>query len=220
MRRYVFADEAGDFEFSRKNNVSRYFIVCAICIDDCEIGHELLRLRRDLMWDGVGIDSYFHATKDTQFVRDKVFALISKFDFQIYAQILEKSKAQPQTRESIHRFYKYAWLYLFRHSMPKIVRKYEDQLMVTAASIGVKKGQAEFSDAVQDVLKQTQRVDAGSWRTAFCSSASDPCLQVADYCTWAIQRKWERKDSRSYDLIKGKIKYEYDTWSRGSTHYY
>ena len=220
MRRYVFADEAGDFEFSRKNNVSKYFIVCAVCFDDCEIGHELLRLRRDLMWDGVEIDSYFHAAKDTQFVRDKVFGLLNKFEFQIYAQILEKSKAQPQTRESRHRFYKYAWLYLFRHSMPKMIKNYEDHLMVTTASIGVKKGQAEFSEAVQDVLKQTQRVDAGSWRTAFCSSASDPCLQIADYCTWAIQRKWERKDARPYDLIKSKIKYEYDTWSRGSTHYY
>jgi hypothetical protein len=27
---------------------------------------------------------------------------------------------------------------------------------------------------------------------------SDPCLQVADYCTWAIQRKWERGDERSH----------------------
>lgn len=220
MRRFVFADEAGDFEFARKNNVSKYFIVCAVVFENCEIGHELLRLRRDLMWDGIEMDSYFHATKDTQFVRDKVYELLSKFDFEIYAQILEKSKAEPQTRESIPRFYKYAWLYLLRHSMPKIVSRNEDQLMVTAASIGVKKQQADFSDAVCDVLKQTQRVDAGSWRTAFCSSASDPCLQVADYCTWAIQRKWERGDSRSYNLIKSKIKYEFDTWRRGTRHYY
>jgi len=49
---------------------------------------------------------------------------------------------------------------------------------------------------------------------------SDPCLQVADYCVWAIQRKWERDDSRSYDLIKDKIESEFDVWSIGSTHYY
>ena len=220
MRRFVFADEAGDFEFARKNNVSRYFIVCAISLDSCEIGQELLKLRRELMWDGIQIDDYFHATADKQLVRDRVFQLLNSFDFEIYAQVLEKSKAQPQIRTTRHRFYKHAWLYLFRHAMPRIVRQPEDQLMVTTASIGVKKGQADFSEAVLDVLKQTQRVDAGSWRTTFCSSASDPCLQVADYCTWAIQRKWERGDERSYDLIKSKIKYEYDLWSRGSRHFY
>lgn len=28
-RRFIFADEAGEFEFAREPNVSRYFIVCA-----------------------------------------------------------------------------------------------------------------------------------------------------------------------------------------------
>jgi len=220
MRRFVFSDEAGDFDFSRRRNASRYFIVCAVCLDSCEIGIELLKLRRELMWDGVGIKDYFHASEDSQYVRDRVFDLLGKFDFQVYAQIMEKSKAQPKIRESDHRFYKHAWLYLLRYSMRKIVKSIDDQLMVTAASISTKKKQADFSEAVRDVLQQTQRIDAGSWRTAFCSSASDPCLQVADYCTWAIQRKWERNDTRSYDLIKGKIKYEYDTWAHGATHHY
>jgi hypothetical protein len=49
---------------------------------------------------------------------------------------------------------------------------------------------------------------------------SDPCLQVADYCTWAIQRKWERNDNRSYDLISGKLESEYDVWAIGRTYHY
>lgn len=220
MRRFIFADEAGDFEFARKPNVSRYFIACAIKLDSCELGHDLLRLRRDLLWDGVEIPDYFHATKDSQYVRDRVFALLNEHEFEVYAQILEKSKAQQQIRESRHRFYKHAWYYLFRSTMPRIIKGLDDQLMVTTASIGVKKGQADFSEAVRDVLEQTQKIDAGSWRASFCSSASDPCLQAADYCTWAIQRKWERGDLRSYDLIRHKIKYEYDLWARGSKHYY
>lgn len=220
MRRYVFSDEAGDFEFSRKRNVSKYFIVCAVCLDSCDIGLELLKLRRELMWDGATLGDYFHATTDDQSVRDKVYQLLGGFDFQVYAQVLEKSKAQEQIRISKHRFYKHAWLYLFKHAMPKIVRSIEDQLMVTTASIGVKKGQADFSEAVNDVLSQTQQIDSGSWRTVFCSSASDPCLQVADYCTWAIQRKWERSDTRSYALIQSKVRYEFDTWKHGTKHHY
>lgn len=33
----------------------------------------------------------------------------------------------------------------------------------------------------------------------------EPCLVVADYCTWAIQRKWERNDARSQILLADKI---------------
>lgn len=220
MRRFIFADEAGCLEFSRKPNVSKYFIACAVAMDSCDIGIELLKLRRELMWDGVQIKDYFHATEDSQYVRDRVFALIGKYDLQIYAQILEKSKAQAKIRPTKERFYKFAWYYLFRHNMSKIVTDINDQLMVTIASIGTKKGQVPFSEAVVDVVQQTQKIDAGSWRTSFCQCSTDPCLQIADYCTWAIQRKWERGDVRSYNLIKDKVRYEYDLWAHGADHYY
>jgi hypothetical protein len=34
---------------------------------------------------------------------------------------------------------------------------------------------------------------------------SEPCLVVADYCTWAIQRRWEWGDDRSYRLIADNV---------------
>ena len=55
---------------------------------------------------------------------------------------------------------------------------------------------------------------------AFWAYESDPCLQIADYCTWAIQRKWEGNDPRSHVLIADKIRSEFDVWQRGTTYYY
>ena len=43
--------------------------------------------------------------------------------------------------------------------------------------------------AVRDVVEQL--VEARSYRTAFWPAQADPCLQAADYVTWAIQRKHE-----------------------------
>ncbi|MDZ4778270.1 MAG: DUF3800 domain-containing protein [Alphaproteobacteria bacterium] len=219
MRKFIFADEAGDFNFSRHHSASRFFIVCAVRMN-CDIGLDLLKLRRELLWDAAPIGDGFHATTDKQIVRDRVYDLISSQDIDIFAQVLEKSKAQPHIAATKHRFYKHAWYYLFKHAMGQIITSLDDQLMVTTASIGVKKGQVDFSAAVLGVLKQTQRVDAGSWRTNFCAAAADPCLQIADYCTWAIQRRWERNDRRSYDLIRPRIRHEYDMWQNGTTHYY
>ena len=137
-RIYVFADEAGNFNFDRSPGASRYFILTTVTLADCSVGHDLLELRRQLTWEGVELTDHFHATEETQ--------------------------------------------------------------------------------AVRDVVLQVAR--ATHIQTAFWPAAIDPCLQVADYCCWAIQRKWERGDNRSHVLIAEKIASELDIFRFGSvTHY-
>lgn len=218
-RLHIFADEAGDFEFSRKPNVSRYFILCTVSMHSCQIANVLLELRRQLAWDGQPLGEYFHASKDKQVVRDAVFEKICNHDFQIQATIMEKRKAQPQVRISRPRFYKTGWYFHFRFGTAPIIEP-NLELMVTTASIGTRSERAAFTNAVDDVMQQTVKKERDKWATDFCPAAADPCLQVADYCAWAIQRKWERDDKRSYDLIQDRITYEYDLWSRGKEYFY
>lgn len=215
--RYVFADEAGNFDFSNQQDASRYFILCTVTSDDCEAGDELLRLRRSLGWRGLHLDSVFHSAKDPQAIRDEVFALLADLDFRVDATILEKRKALPRIREPEHYFYKFAWYYHFKYVAPEIVGP-SDRLFVTAASLGTKRKRAAFHQAVDDVVRQVAR--CASHRVAFWPADSDPCLQVADYCTWAIQRKWERGDDRSHVLIADKIETEFDMWKNGKTFHY
>jgi hypothetical protein len=217
MTVFLFADEAGCFAFKRGQGASKYYIVCTIATIDCSIGHELLMLRRRLAWKGAPIRDYFHCSEDKQEVRDAVFDLISGLNFTVKATIMEKSKAQPQTRTTDERFYQYGWLYHLKHSHKKFLSP-TDSLQVTAATIGTKAKRILFEDSVRDVCRQVVRRE--SCKSAFWPSSTDPCLQIADYCTWAIQRKWERGDTRSYDLIDKKINYEFDLWSHGQTHHY
>lgn len=160
---------------------------------------------------------YFHACEDKQEIRDAVFDLLSGLTFTVQATVMEKSKAQPQTRVSEERFYQYGWLYHLKHSHKKFLAP-TDSLQVTAATIGTKAKRILFEDGVRDVCRQI--IPLSRCKTAFWPSHTDPCLQIADYCTWAIQRKWERGDARSYALIDQKIDYEYDLWSHGVTHYF
>jgi Protein of unknown function (DUF3800) len=214
-RLYIFADETGDFEFVRGRNVSRYFILCTVSMGSCYVGTALVELRRRLAWDGHQLGDYFHATTDKQAVRDAVFEVIRQYQFSVQATIMEKSKAQPQVRSSRSRFYQYGWYYHFKYGAKFPA---QSELLMTAASIGTKKERASFTGAVDDVMRQTIR--GTNWITTFCPAAADPCLQVADYCAWALQRKWEKNDIRSYELIRDRINYEYDLWSKGTVHYY
>ncbi len=174
-------------------------------------------LKRRLAWQGEPIRDFFHCTYDKQRVRDAVYECIARCDFSIQATIMEKTKAQPQLRTSENRFYQYAWLYHLRHSSHRFLAAI-DSLMVTAATIGKAAKRVSFEDSVKDVCRQI--VPKERLRSAFWPSQTDPCLWLADYCTWAIQRKWERGDSRSYDLIAKKINYEYELFERGNDHYY
>jgi len=218
-RVYVFADEAGDFAFKRGPNISRYYIVCTVLMPDCDLGHKLLELRRRLAWEKAPLGDYFHATKDKQAVRDAVFETIRTEFFSVQATVMEKAKAQPQTRTSEAMFYQYGWHYHLQHSS-KVYLKPGTEVLITVASIGTKQRRIGFEDAVRAVARQ--KIPRKSWVAAFWPCQTDPCLQVADYCTWAIQRKWESdgRDVRSYNLIKDRITYEYELWKHGTKLYY
>jgi hypothetical protein len=216
-RLFLFADEAGCFGFKRGPNISKYYIVCTIICGNPDIGVDLLNLRRRLAWAKAPLGDYFHATADRQVIRDEVFRVISNQDFEIQATIMEKSKAQPHVRASDDIFYKYGWHYHFKHSSRNYLRD-DTELMTTVASLGTKRKRIDFEDAVRDVVSQI--IARRHWVSAFWPCQSDPCLQIADYCTWAIQRKWELGDTRSYDLISNKITYEFELWRHGDKHYY
>jgi hypothetical protein len=47
-RKYVFADEAGNLDFSLHPGATKYFIIGTVTMDDCSVGHDLIELRRDL----------------------------------------------------------------------------------------------------------------------------------------------------------------------------
>ena len=217
MRKYIYADEAGNFDFSRKRGATRYFVLTTVAIDGHEIETELLGLRRELAWSGVEITGEFHAAEDRQLVRDKVFDVLNRHEFRVDATVLEKAKATALIRSTEETFYKYAWYYHMKHVAPRVSARGDD-LLVIAASIGTKQKERDFRYAVKDVVEQTapaRNIQVNMWPAGI-----DPCLQVADYCCWAIQRKWERGDYRSYDLIKDRISSEFELFARGKTWYY
>jgi hypothetical protein len=213
-RIYLFVDEAGNLDFSP--NGSRYFILTSVAIDDCAIGHEILRLRRELAWAGHDIHDAFHATEDLQAIRDEVFKLISQHGLRIDATIFEKAKVRPELHEGA-KFYEFAWYMHMKYVAPLVVSG-KDELFVTGASLTTKKKQALLTTAIRGVVERSLK--QGEVRTACWPAGTDPCLQVADYCCWAIQRKWEGSDDRSHILIEDKIKSEFDIFRFGSNKYY
>jgi hypothetical protein len=219
---YIFADEAGCFTFKRrkagqKGGPSDYFILTTVSAPAWSISDDLLHIRRELCLNGEPERDKLHATSDLEEVRNEVFAVLAKQPFRIDATVLKKTKAQPQTRVSEDRFYKTAWYYHFKHVGPKLARQ-ADKMLITAAALGTKRTRAAFKEAVNETVQQV--LPREKWEVAFHESCKDPLLWVADYCSWAIQKRWEHGDTRAYDLIRSKIKTEFDLFEPGLKEFY
>jgi hypothetical protein len=220
-RVHVFGDEAGDLVFRPPSEgISRFFVIGTVTMEDCAIGDAMLDLRRELAWNGVQLDE-FHATSDKQRVRDRVFDLLAEHDLRFDATLLEKRKAKPYTYDDPLYFYKLAWYLHFKYVASEIADA-RDELLVVASSLQIKRKKKSTKAAIHDAVKEVvnQVSPTVTCHCAFTPAKTDPCLQVADYLTWAIQRKHEVGDLRSYDLIKHLVKSEFQPFQMGAKNFF
>lgn len=221
MDAYIFGDEAGNLPFNPK--ASRYFILTTVTLTDWAPGNALLNLRRQLALEGCDADPAFHCTSEFQHVRDRVYGLIQQLPIRVDATVFEKRKIKPHIRRTEADFYEFAWFYHLSFLCAYKLNGRKNLLVVPATMHSKAKIQDAFSDAVRGVVGMVATVDNA--RCAFWKGSSDPCLWLADYCCWAIQRKWEHPgqpeaDMRSYDLIRDKVKSEFEFCRTGTETYY
>lgn len=208
-RIHIFADESGNFDFSRGKGATQYFILTTVTSADCEFGAQLLELRRRMAWNRLGLNEDFHATENSQAVRDRIFEALQEASFVVDATIFDKPKIGPYYRQQQPYFYHFVW-YRHMQRIARVVAAHGDEVLVISSALGTRKSRFQFHRAVSDAVGWL--LPSVPHRTAHWSAASDPCLYAADYCGWAIQRKWETGDSRSYNLIAHKIRSEEDAF--------
>jgi hypothetical protein len=191
-------------------------MIVTVMTTDCAEGERLRQLQRELAWRGRVLER-FHAVDDRNEVRHEVFDLISQSNVRIDATVLDKTKAQPHLAGNPVRFYKQASFLHFKYVIPRVTTR-RDELMVVASSLQVKKKRAALHDAVEDVVHQVS--PTRRYVTAFHKNETDPCLQLADYAAWAIQRWFERDDKGWYDVIEDNVASVFAPFAGGSTRYY
>lgn len=214
MNKSVFVDESGNLDFS--SDGTKYFILGSVTMESCDIGAELLDLRRHFATKGQDLPTGFHAAEDKQAVRNEVFKIIARHDFRFDATIFEKAKAYPRIRQTPVDFYNFAWYFHLKHLMP-IIGRDRGHVFVAAATINLKWKREQAIAAISTAVRTT--IEATPFSTVAWDCGSDPCLQAADDCCWALQRKLVKNDDRSDGLIEEKIKSQHDLfrWERHFT---
>lgn len=227
---FLFIDESGNFDFSPRG--SKYFVLTAlVTFDPLMKREELLRLRYELLANGTN-QEYFHATEDTQKVRDQVFDILSKIDstFEIHSVVAQKNKAhsslykeQYQKGDKVitritgiglyEKVCQTLLRYIFEGKKDKV-----DKVVVVLGSLFVGERKKSLLQTLKSFLKSNF---SGMPFEIYCHpSCADLNCQLADYCCWAISVRRERGEERPYKIIKSRIKSEFAIFRMGTTEYY
>jgi hypothetical protein len=215
---YLFLDEGGNFDFSPTG--TRYFVMSSVAMRRPFRAHGPLdEFRHDCLEYGLDTE-YFHCAEDNPHVRRKVFSLISAHlnSLRIDSLIVEKAKTGPALRAD-EAFYPKMIGYLLRYVVEREVVNGVEELIVITDTIPVQKKRKAVEKAIKTVL--AAMLPAGmSYRILHHASRSHYGLQVADYCNWAVFRKWQRGETEFYDQIKPALRSEFDIFRTGVTYYY
>jgi len=223
---FVFIDEGGDFNFS-PSGTKVYTITAAISHCPWEMLTEVSQLKHSFisgdMLPNLGQEYLedclchkFHASEDKQGVRDEFFNLIGKMEYiKVNSVVVRKNRTNPVLRDPL-RFYPKVVTSLLDY----IFKKYQySKLCIFVDGTPVNKNRSLFLKAIKSEIKNKQ--PNKEFAVFFPTSSSNVYLQVSDYVNWAIFRKWEEGDVRSYDLIKKHLaNTELDMFRNGDMEYY
>ena len=208
---YIFVDEAGDMDFSK--NGSKYYMFSFLIkqrpfrLHDyiSNYRYSLLEKNLDPLFKTKLDIEAFHASYDNKYVRSELFEIISTFEkesINVYSYILEKPKVEPLKREDRDVFYMENLKYSIMRLLDKLQIK--SNFIIITDRLPLKRNKKQQIKALKEGIKSyisNQNLKIRYDIFHHCS-ASSVNLQVVDYVSWAIFRKYERSDLEFYDKIQ------------------
>lgn len=214
---HVAIDEAGDFRFDQHG--SKYLILtAAYTYDPAPLASSLTTLRFSLLKSGHDLPA-FHCCEDKQVNRDAVVQRMAAATGWAFAcVVVPKNQTHPSIRNSETLYPTFARS-LIRFILRHRLRPATTQMVVCMDRL--LKGR--HREALTKTIKQTcasERPSLQPWIYAH-PKESNKWIQVADYCCWAVMKKWERGDFRTYSQLRTKLTAaELNVFRHGSGHTY
>lgn len=215
---YIFLDEGGNFDFSSKG--TPYFVLTSVTMKRPFSTHaQIDEYKHDCLEYGLNTE-YFHCAEDNAHVRKKVFGILGNAlnHIKIDSLVVEKRKTGPALHDE-KQFYPKMLGYLLRHVMERENGTHIDEIIVITDTIPIKRKRESVEKAIKHILREMLPEDC-RFKILHHASKSHYGLQIADYCNWAIFRKWQTGDTEYYDRIKPALSSEFDIFRTGTRYYY
>jgi len=214
MPLFAFLDESGNYQFTRHH--ANFLVYAAVVTSTPSLFcQEFSDLKYELHAQGTCLER-FHACEDVQAVRNRVFGIISALTgYAIHSIIVRKNRVNPV----LHKYGVYSIAY--RTLLRYLIGSWKlDRVCIVVDTVPDQSHQVTLKSTLKARTTEIMNARGIPFSIDHHTSCSHALLQVADYCAWAIYRKWANNDVRSYAHIQGRIRNEYDIFANGDTNYY
>lgn len=208
---YIFVDEAGDMDFSTSGS-THYMFNFLIKQRPFNLHEYIANYRYSLLernldpLNGKKLNiEAFHAHRDNKYIKNELFNIISTFNEQgvkTYSYILEKPKVDPNKRKEKDRFY----IDNLSFSIQKLLDKLNinKNFIIITDRLPVQHNKDKQVGALKKGIKEYLKIKELKLRYDIFHhcSASSANLQIVDYISWAIFRKFEHGDDSYYKKIE------------------
>lgn len=204
---YIFLDESGNFDFGPQG--TRHLVLTSVGMRrPFSASDRLDDYRHGCIESGTDIE-YFHCHADRRDVREAVFDVIATHldAIRIHCLVVEKANVDPALR-SPDRLYPRMLGYLVRAALREETIAGADEVVVMTDTIPVNRKRKAVEKSIQLAVARKQPLKP-RYRILHHRSCSHYGLQMADYCCWAIFRKWEKGDGSWHDRIEPAVRGEF-----------
>ena len=213
-------------------------MVC--CADEVDATRQLAELRGSLQKNPLYATIYslkpeaqktaraFHAKDDHAEIRSKVFELLVGLDFKFYAVVKDMRAVREyvKSRNAMDSAYRYRPNELYDLTVRMLFKQRlhkEDHYKVIFA----RRGKSDRTEALKHQLEQARQAFLQEHKLTSNPALEiipaypwgQPCIQVTDYCLWALQRCYEKHEPRFLNALWSKVSLIHDVDDRGDAKY-
>lgn len=213
---YVFTDESGDLQFSKKGK--QHFILSAVFTEDpLPLSVAVQKLKYELLAKG-SEDIEFHATENSWGTRKRVVDMLCALpDYKVHSLYIDKGFTHPDFQTEVK------LLTVFGAAMGRWLAKVHadkyDRIIFVFDSVLTGKKQRAF---IKDLKQKLKGCDV-EFRILFHPVKQEPVGQIADYFSWVSFRYLERGDvqftNQLYDSLGNRWS-AFNVFGKGHTRYW
>lgn len=202
---YIFLDESGDLGFNfKKKKTSKFFVITILFVqNEKPIEKIVKRIFKNLKKKDKKKRGILHAYKEKPITRKRLLRQLVQKNCKILTICLNKKKVYANLQNEKPVLYNYVTnILLDRTYTKKLVPIYKKIELIASKKETSKFLNENFKRYIRNKIKSDHKLDLEiSIKTPFQEKA----LQIVDFVSWAIFRKYEHKDDSYYQIIKKKI---------------
>ena len=200
---YIFLDESGDLGFKKNKRSSRFFVVTIIFSEDKRPLEKIARRVHKGLAKKYKKIGTLHAHREEPNIRRKVLRQLHEIDCSILAIVLDKNKVFTKMEDEKVVLYNYITNILLGNFFNK-------KPIPTNRIVSLIASQREtnkfFNKNFQDYVRQQAKMKHGTViNVTIATPEQEFALQIVDFASWAIFRKYESNDDSYFNIIKSKI---------------